>query len=103
MGKKKWKDNETEENVLEPQDDPTPARVEDPAPSLEVKADEIPEPKPVAEPPKSVISLRVFAAISGIRWDQFAGFMAYAQQAKMGPRTTEEWRAELVKFRSLPV
>lgn len=54
-------------------------------------------------PQQPLIELRVFAAMSGIRWDQAAGFLAYAKQTKLGPMTMEQWQAELVKFHNRPV
>jgi len=55
------------------------------------------------EPPKPLISLRVFSAMTGVRWDQAAGFLSYAKMKKMGPLTMEEWQAEFQKFNNRPV
>ena len=57
----------------------------------------------IPDPPQPLLTLRVYAAMSGIRWDQAAGFLAYAKAMKLGPLTMEEWSGEVEKFNNRPV
>lgn len=55
------------------------------------------------EDPSSAMTLRVYATIAGPRWDQMAGFVAWATQRKLGPLTMSQWNAEHEKFKNRPV
>lgn len=48
------------------------------------------------------VRLEVFARVHGAKWDQFAGFRAWATQQKLAPRSVPEWRAEFLKFQKKP-
>lgn len=48
------------------------------------------------------IPYRVFAKISGLKWDQMAGFGSYAKKHNLGPMTVPEWREQLQKFLGKP-
>ena len=69
--------------------------------------DIIPEPAPTeAAPPAPAapaVRFEVFAAASGIRADQLAGFKSWVRQQKLGPRSMSEWRSTLADFQSKPV
>ena len=80
--------------------------------TIEPEPETIPEPEPIVvnEPPpvppanvQAPILLRVFAKIAGPKWDQMAGFIRYAKNNKLGPRTVPEWRATYNAFLSKPV
>ena len=58
---------------------------------------------PPSAPLKEYLALRVFATIAGPKWDQMAGFVAYARRLKLGPLTMEDWQAEFKKFQEKPV
>jgi hypothetical protein len=49
------------------------------------------------------VSLRVFIASGGMRWDQMAGFKSYAMRNKMGPLSIPEWREAFNAFQKRPV
>lgn len=49
------------------------------------------------------VSLKVFIASGGIRWDQMAGFKSYALRQKMGPLSIPEWREAYNQFSKRPV
>lgn len=61
--------------------------------------------KPVRSPgPPAIaqVQLRVFVRAFGVKWDQVAGFMHYAQSNKLGPMSMADWRAEYERFLSSP-
>lgn len=51
---------------------------------------------PLKGPP--MIDAKLFGIISGHKWDQMAGFIAYARDSKLGPMAIENWRKELIEF-----
>lgn len=66
----------------------------------------IPETKPEAKPatpPAQSVGLRVFATVSGLKLDQLAGFVYYAQKNNLGPMSMSDWKVEHDKFLSRPV
>ena len=79
-------------------------------PELEAVIDIVSIPKPevlvssvnLPEPVKAIISLRVFTASGGVRWEQIAGFRAYAKTQNLESLTMEEWRREFEKFQNRP-
>lgn len=59
---------------------------------------------PVPAPPQNLVPLRVFARVSGVKWDQMAGFLAHAKSRKLGPSLPiVEWRLEYQNFLRKPV
>lgn len=66
-----------------------------------------PEPAPVevavSKPTAPAVRFEVFAAASGIRADQLAGFKSWVRQQALGPRSMSEWRDTLAGFQSKPV
>jgi hypothetical protein len=77
-----------------------PAKEEPPAPAPEPQVDAVPQ---VSPPDRPLVPLRVFASVVGVRWDQMAGFVAYAKKQKLGPLTIEDWRVALTQFNAKPV
>jgi len=76
-------------------------------PSVETKPAEstVPEETPVEVPKgdgRPKVSLKVFIASGGIRWDQMAGFKSYALRQKMGPLSIPEWREAYNQFSKRP-
>lgn len=81
----------------------------------EIEKVEKPEPAPVVEEPKPKapeqkvsdglpkVSLRIFIASGGIKWDQMAGFKAHALANKMGPMSIADWRGAFSAFMNRPV
>ena len=68
----------------------------------EIVPDMVPEVVAVEEA-KPVVPLAVFAASGKHKWDQLAGFVRYAQQKKLEPRTIPEWRKAHADFQNRPV
>jgi len=57
------------------------------------------EPKIVETPvTPTVITLDVFAQLSGLRWEQFAGFKRHAQILNLGPLCVEDWKKAVTEF-----
>jgi hypothetical protein len=63
---------------------------------------EEPAPAPVIQT-LPIVGLDVYATTAGIKWDQLAGFIAYAKAQKLAPRTIPDWRLALVAFNNRPV
>jgi len=103
--KRNWES--TDEN-LEPQTDPT-SLTEETTPTVPGKTETTPQPIARIEPvtkeadPSSLMTLRVFATLAGPKWDQMAGFVAWAQLKKLQPMTMEQWRVEFRSFKNRPV
>jgi len=53
--------------------------------------------------PADIVSLRVFATLAGIRWDQLAGFVSHATRTQMGPMTVAAWHAAYQTFQGKPI
>lgn len=49
-----------------------------------------------------VVTLKIFSTVSGVKWDQLAGFKRYAESQKLGPLTINNWKKELDKFKQRP-
>lgn len=82
----------------------------DPAASVKKALEKAPEEKskatPAEEKPErklTPVALRVFITACGKKPDQTAGFAAYAQSRKYGPRTMPEWNRALAEFMTRPV
>ena len=60
-------------------------------------------PANLPEPEQPHISLRVYATVSGIRWDQMAGFLSHAKARNLGARSLKAWHQEYAQFMSKPV
>ena len=52
--------------------------------------------KPIAQP--SLISLRVFEYVCGLKKDQIAGFMFHAKQNKFDNLTIDQWQEKVKQF-----
>ena len=76
---------------------PTPAAAEKAA---EAKK---PEAKKAPAKPKPSVPLRVFAAVSGMKPDQFQAFARYAQLEEMRPCPVVEWKTRFEAFKNRPV
>ncbi len=59
-------------------------------------------PKPKSAP-LPLVRLNVFISASGLRFDQIAGFKAYATVKKLGPMTIPDWKLALDAFMKRPV
>lgn len=57
-------------------------------------------PPPAEEAPR--VRLEVFLKIAGPKWDQLAGFKAWAHAEKLAPRSIVAWREELQRFQNKP-
>lgn len=91
----------TEAKVSGAQETKTGSSVETkPAESVVPKEVLVEEPKGDGRPK---VSLKVFIASGGIRWDQMAGFKSYALRQKMGPLSIPEWREAYNQFSKRPV
>jgi len=53
--------------------------------------------------PADLINLRVYATLSGRKWDQMAGFVSYANRNKLGPMTVQNWNLVYEVFQGTPV
>lgn len=65
---------------------------------------EIPEKEEVKEPvsEKPKVSLQVFEKLSGMKFDQIAGFKQYAKREGLEPLTVLDWRKAFQKFMGKP-
>ena len=100
MGKKQYSGSYSTPEVEEPGVAPT----DEPMTPSEVVAEPVAEPiveKPVD--PSALMPLRVYVTIAGPKWDQMAGFVSWAQQKKLAPRTMEQWTADFESFKNRPV
>ena len=66
------------------------------------KANPIIEAKELVHP-ADLISLRVYATLSGRKWDQMAGFVSYANRNKLEPMTVQSWNSVYEVFQGTPV
>jgi len=114
MSRKRKSKDESLEPVAEERDDPTLSDMDASAMlassdqfEAEKRGEANPPPTKVPdsppEAPKESLSLRAFVAIDSRKWDQMAGFNAYAKLHKLGPRSTVEWRAAFTAFMNRPV
>lgn len=72
----------------------------DPAEQPPAAVPPAPEPeKPVA---RATVNFEVWARLSGMRFDQLAGFRNHVKRQKLGPMTVLEWRAAFQKFLETP-
>jgi hypothetical protein len=53
--------------------------------------------------PADLITLRVYATLSGRKLDQMAGFINYANRNKLGPMTVQSWNSIYTAFQGTPV
>jgi hypothetical protein len=83
------------EESSEPEQEQPPAEAEE----------ETPEEKPIAppSPPKPAVALRVFLQVAGSKWDQLAGFKAYAKAQRLEARSIPEWHAAVTEYKNRPV
>ncbi len=82
-----------EEAAATPFEEPPPAKAEA----------AIPEKEEAKGPVPQAVSLLVFRAVSGVKWDQLAGFLRYAKTKGMGPRAIPEWHDAYKAFLARPV
>ena len=90
-------ENLEEEEVTDLSEEEVPEEVEE-APEPEKE----PEPEP-SFPEPARVPLRVFIASSGVKWDQMAGFKAYAKRTNLGPLSITDWRKAFTDFQKRPV
>ena len=63
-----------------------------------------PELKPAkSESDLPLINLTVYCNLSGLKFDQIAGFRRYAINQKLGPMTVPQWREEYNGFLAKPM
>lgn len=85
-----------------------------PPASLETApADVVPESSPETKPDEakpaaparnlSKVPLEVYCSASGVKWDQIAGFKAWAKRQKLGRLTMPQWKAKHDEFAARPV
>lgn len=60
------------------------------------------EPDPTVEFDLPLINLNVFCQLSGLKFDQTAGFRRYATTKKLAPMTVPQWRKKLEDFQNKP-
>jgi hypothetical protein len=72
-------------------------------PSRAVSAPEPKDPASSAGRQLSPVSLKVYLVASGKKWDQMAGFAAWATAQKLTPRTMPAWHKTYEEFLARPV
>ena len=107
MAKRKQDDVDTDPGFRSYEPDPPPAELEMapadavPESSPETKPDEAKAPAPARV--LSRVALEVYCSASGLKWDQVAGFKAWAKRQKFGRLTMPEWKAKHDEFAARPV
>ncbi len=86
--------------------------VTEPAPESEPTS--VPESSPESKPPEEKkdepparaldrVTLEVYCSASGVKWDQIAGFKAWAKRQKLARLTMTEWKVKHNEFVVRPV
>ena len=97
MAKRKQNDIDTDPGFTPVEPNPPPKDIPQVVPEkkpVEPKSSDEGEAKVVTKP--SAVSLEVFVAASGIKWDQMAGFKLWAKNLKRC--TILEWRKRYEQF-----
>jgi hypothetical protein len=106
MAKGKYRDTIEEAAPIALPDEITPVApgaVVVPEPVAEVVAPVEPVAPVVTVEPSDLMPLRVFATLAGPKWDQMAGFVAWATRQQLGPRSMTAWREAHETFKTRPV